>query len=304
MFGIEMKTEMQRELGEVAFDEDLSRYTTSRVGGPADALVYPKGIEELGRCVRFSRQKKMPLFVLGAGSNLLVQDKGIRGLVVNLRNFSRLALEDSEVRPVVYAEAGVGIPRLVDFAALHGLSGLEGVAGIPGNVGGGLFMNAGTPTGQMGDRLASATFMAQEGKLVTWERESLQFGYRTSHFPKGAIIVSARFSLERSTPSQVMETVRQAREQRVKHQPLNLPNLGSVFKNPPGKFAGALIEEAGLKGVRVGQARISPKHANFIVNEGGATAKDIRILIGLIRDKVKEKFNVSLEPEVRIVGEA
>lgn len=301
----EMKSEIQKLGTQVLFDERMDHYTTIRVGGPADALLYPASLEELEHLVLFSKKQKIPLFVFGAGSNLLIGDQGIRGLVVNLQKFSRLTVEQrTDTEAVIHAEVGVGMPRLVDLTAEQGLHGLEGIAGVPGNVGGGLAMNAGTREGQIGDAVLTVSFMDKEGKLQTWSREDIGFGYRTSHFPKGAILLSARFGLTPSTPELVKEKVKKMREARVETQPLNVPNLGSVFKNPPGQHAGALVEEAGLKGVRVGGARISPKHGNFIVNEGGATAREIKVLIGLMKDKVKEKFNVTLEPEVRFVGEA
>lgn len=298
-----MKQELQKLCGTVLFDEPLARYTTIRVGGPADAIVYPKTVDELSALVLFARQNKLPLFVLGAGSNLLVRDKGIRGIVVSLsQGFNQIRMEQDAG---VYAEAGVGIPRLVDFTADEGLTGLEPIAGIPGNLGGALAMNAGTPDGEIADAVETVTFIDKDGRLTTWEKEKIRFGYRESHFPKGAILLSARLQLSRMASELVRGRVQKYRTQRVETQPLNVPNLGSVFKNPREKklFAGKLIEEAGLKDIRVGGARISPKHGNFIVNEGGATAKDLLALIGLIKDKVKEKFGVLLETEVRVVGE-
>ncbi len=301
----EMKQRIAQLCETVLFDEPLSRLTTIRVGGPAEALLYPKSVSELEEMIRFARQNKLPLFILGAGSNLLVPDVGIRGMVVHLgQGFSKIIVEDQHAdEAVVYVEAGVGIPRLVDFTAEQGLSGLEPLAGIPGNVGGSLVMNAGTPDGATGDHIVTVTFLDKEARLQTWVREAIHFEYRKTSFPKGAVVLSARFRLRPGSMEVIKAKVKEYREKRAVSQPLNVPNLGSVFKNPPKRFAGALIEEAGLKGVRVGKARISPKHANFIINEGGATSRDIHVLIGLIKDKVKEKFNITLEPEVRIVGE-
>lgn len=312
-----MKEELQKMCGTVLFDEPLSRYTTIRIGGPADCLVYPKTIEELSQLISWSRRNKISVFVLGAGSNLLVRDKGIRGLVISLsQGFGNMELEQTDhEHPTLYAEAGVGLPRLVDFSTEEGLSGLEGLAGIPGNVGGGLTMNAGTPQGEIADAVLTVTFLDKEGKLVTWEKEKIKFAYRQSHFPRGAILVSARFKTKRMASELIRGSVQKSRSGRIETQPLNVPNLGSVFKNPEKGtknatprgatplFAGRLIEETGLKDIRVGGARVSPKHGNFIVNEGGAKAKDVIALIGLIQDKVKEKFGIRLETEVRIVGE-
>ncbi len=307
-----MKQELQSLCGTVLFDEPLSRYTSIRIGGPADALVYPKTIEEISALVEWAQKKKLPLFILGAGTNLLVQDKGIRGVVVSLsQGFHRIEIEKNDGNEAtVYAEAGVGIPRLVDFTAEEGLAGVEPLAGIPGNLGGALAMNAGTPDGDIGGAVTSVTFLGFSPKhpkpiLQTWSHEEIRFGYRESHFPRGAILLSARLKLRPLSSEIVRGRVQKYRSDRVESQPLTVPNLGSVFKNPQEKklFAGQCIEEAGLKSVRVGGARISPKHGNFIVNEGGAKAKDVLALVGLIRDKVKEKFGVLLETEVRVVGE-
>ncbi len=291
--------------GKVFFDEPLSRHTSIRIGGPADAFVYPRTVEELAAVVAWGKKEKTPVFVLGAGSNLLVREKGIRGVVVNLsQGFSKIEVE-GENR--IYAEAGVGLPRLVDFSAEEGLSGLEVVSGIPGNVGGGLVMNAGTRDGDISQSVVSVTFLDKDGRIQTWPKEKIRYAYRESHFPRGAIVLSARFELTRMASELVRGKIQKYRAYRLETQPLNVPNLGSVFKNYEEKkkkiFAAEAIESAGLKNVRVGGARISPKHANWIVNEGGATSKDVLALIGLAKDKVKEKFGVALEMEVRVVGE-
>lgn len=306
-----MKNQLREISGSVLFDEPLSQYTSIRIGGPADALVYPKTIEELTEIVRFARANALPLFVLGAGSNLLVRDKGIRGVVVNLsQGFGRIEIEREDADQVfLYAESGAGLPRLVDFAAEEGLAGLEVLSGIPGNVGGALSMNAGTRDGDVSQTVESVTFLAPAKKeapsLTTWTKEQIRYGYRESHFPKGAILLSGRFRLSRLSSEIIRGRIQKQRAYRLETQPLNVPNIGSVFKNPAGKklFAAKLVEDTGLKDVRVGGARISPKHANWIVNEGGANARDVLTLIGLVRDKVKEKFGVLLETEVRVVGE-
>lgn len=308
---IDSKTKQAlEEIGvSVFFDEPMARHTSMRVGGPADALVYPKTIDELAQVIQAASKFKQNLFVLGAGSNVLVRDKGVRGVVVNLsQGFGRMEVEgEREGKVIVYAEAGVGMPRLVDFTAEEGLTGLEAVSGIPGNVGGGLVMNAGTHEGDLSQVVESVTFLDKEGKLITWPKEKIRYAYRESHFPRGTVIISARFGLTRMASELIRGKIQKHRAYRLETQPLNVPNIGSVFKNyEEGKkkmFAAKMIEEAGLKDVRVGGARISPKHANWIVNEGGATAKDVLALIGLMKDKVKDKFAVSLETEVRIVGE-
>ncbi len=312
----QMKQELRELCGSILFDEPLSKYTSIRIGGPADVFAYPQTVEELSSLLAYGRRHHLPVFVLGAGSNLLVRDRGLRGLVVCLtQGFGKIQIEREEAgTTVVYAEAGVGLPRLIDFAAEEGLTGFEPLAGIPGNLGGSLSMNAGTREGEVSDHCLNVTFMNREGRLATWAKEEIGFGYRESHFPKGSVILSARFNLSRLSSELVRGRVQKNRGMRLETQPLNVPNLGSVFKNPVGArssrpgaktpplHAGRLIEETGLKDIRVGGARVSPKHANFIVNEGGAKAKDVLALIGLIRDKVKEKFGVLLEPEVKVVG--
>lgn len=292
----------------IFFDEPMSKYTSIRVGGPADVLIYPKTIEEVQQLVALAKSQRLPITLLGAGSNLLVQDKGIRGLVLNLsQGFNQVRVE-SETKDLadVYVEAGVGLPRLVDFCAEKGLAGAEVLSGIPGNVGGALMMNAGTKDGDISEILKSVTFIDKEGRLLTKQKEYFSYKYRESHFPKNSIVLSAVVQLKPLSTEMISGKIQKYKAYRLETQPLNIPSLGSVFQNPEGHkkiFAGKLIEDAGLKNVRVGGARISAKHANWIVNEGGATAKDILVLIGLVKDKVKEKFSVKLETEVKIVGE-
>ncbi len=316
----EVKEELKAIASKIYFDEPMSRHTTIRVGGAADALVYPQSVDEILSLCRWAQKKGIPYFVMGAGSNLLVRDHGIRGLVLQLGNaLGEMRIEsEEEEESVLHVDAGVGMPRLVDFCAENGLRGLEPISGIPGNIGGGLMMNAGTPEGEISEHLLDVTFIdmtrqgrnaEEKGKIVTWEKERVQFSYRTSHFPKGAVILSARFSLHKHSSEKIRGVIQKHRQYRLETQPLNVPNLGSVFRNPTDTkkkkkvSAGQLIEEVGLKGVRVGGARISEKHANWILNEGGAKAHDVIALIGLIKDKVKEKTGVVLETEVKIVGE-
>ncbi len=301
----EIKEALKTICESVSFDEPLSQHTSIRVGGPADALVSPKTIDELQNLLAWSRKNRLPVFVLGAGSNILVRDKGLRGLVISLsRSFGQIRLEnDGKDNVELYVEAGVGLPRLVDYTKEEGLTGAEVLSGIPGNLGGALMMNAGTKDGDISQLVLSVTFLDKEGKLKTWSKEEITYSYRESHFPKGAVLLSARLKFAKRSSELIQGKIQEYREYRLETQPLNVPSLGSVFKNPEKKFAGNLIEETGLKNVRVGGARISPKHGNWIVNEGGATAKDVLALIGLVRDKVKEKFGVLLETEVRVVGE-
>ncbi|MDO8644016.1 MAG: UDP-N-acetylmuramate dehydrogenase [bacterium] len=305
-----MNDDQQQELKELAGDsvlinEPLSSHTSIRIGGPADFFLTPKSKEEIQPIIAWAVDKKIPVFVLGSGSNLLVRDKGIRGLVISLKKLDRFERTEGNV---VWAEGGVFLPKLVEWTAQEGLSGLEPLIGVPGTVGGAVSMNAGTREGQISDVLQDITVLVK-GKETILTNAQLKFDYRTSKLPRGAIILQARFQLAPGETEKIEKKIRQFKERRLETQPLNYPSFGSVFKNPPKSakhpaFAAEMIEEAGLKDVRIGKARISPKHSNFIINEGGATARDVIRLMGLTRDKVKEKFDVLLEPEVKIVGEA
>lgn len=307
MLSDSIKQQLKESLSqEVLFNEPLSRFTTIRIGGPADMIVFPVTIEEIQAILRIAQENKIPLSMLGWGSNILIRDGGIRGIVVHLgRGFQKIEISDMEGDEVkLQVEAGVNIPMLLDFLVAHGLSGLEFMAGIPATVGGALRMNAGTSDGTIGNTVQNITLISKQGRIKTLECKDLKFSYRSSNLPSGSIIIEARLLLIRSDPRVIKSKIEKYKKYRLETQPLTHPNLGSIFKNPSKKkFAGQLIEEAGLKGVRIGQARISEKHANFIVNEGKATARDVIALMGLIKDKVKEKLNVRLEAEIEIVGE-
>ena len=294
---VRIKTEMDETMkqklqeatsGPIFFDEPLARFTTIRVGGPA-----------------LAHAAKMPVFIFGGGSNLLIRDGGVRGIVLNLtRGFNQLEVtEETEGQVLLRAESGVLVPGLMNFLIQQGLTGLEFMAGIPASIGGALAMNAGVPDGEIGDRIRQVTILDKGGKLKTLDRKACGFAYRRTAIPRNAVIVEGLFELKRGDSDAIRATIEQNKAKRVETQPLNYPNLGSIFKNPPKRYVGKMIEETGLKDVRVGQARVSEKHGNFIINEGEATAKDVIALIGLIKDKVKERYNVLLETEVRVVGE-
>lgn len=286
--------------GEVRAGVPLDRYTTLRVGGPADILAVPEDMGELERLVRYAARCGLPLYVLGHGSNVLVPDEGVRGLVVVLTKAAAwVRFEGAEVE----AGAGCPLPRLVQMAARRSLAGLEGLAGVPGTVGGALFMNAGTAGASIGDVTLWVEVLDREGERVRLAREEMGFGYRTSRLQRGGLIaVSARLGLAPGDPAAIAAALRAAAQRRRATQPLEQPNAGSVFKNPPGDFAGRLIEAAGCKGWRSGGAEVSPRHANFIVNLGGATAGDVLRLMARVHRRVREAFGVSLEPEIRLFG--
>lgn len=291
--------------GEVRLHEALKRHTTIQIGGPADAMVFPAGLEDLKRALCFVSEEKIPWRVLGLGSNILVKDAGIRGVVFRLhRCLQRLEVfEEDENSVLVEGEAGVALPKLVELARQRGYRGLEALYGIPASLGGALWMNAGTRSGEISDGLESLVVLKADGSLLRYPRKKLRFEYRSLRLPSQDIVISGRWRLLKGPPQEVRSAVAAYQKRRHETQPLDLPNMGSVFKNPEKGFAAQMIEELGLKGVRVGGARISEKHANFIVNEGQATARDVLILIGLIRDKVREELGVRLELEVKVLGD-
>ena len=271
-----------------------------RVGGPADTLLFPKTINELRKILRFARRKKIPFFVLGKGTNLVVRDKGIRGWVINLTQGMKRIQMDGEV---VEAEAGSSLQRLVQFSVQKGLTGLEPFFGIPGTVGGGVTMNAGAWGAELKDILLSVGFMKEDGETSERSRSRLRFSYRGLALPSAWIIVKGRFQLKKGKKEEMRERVRSYSELRKRKQPLDYPSAGSVFKNPAEGPAGKWIEEAGLKGFRIGQAMISERHANFIINLGKAKAEEVIRLMEFVEKRVYEEKGISLEREVKVVGE-
>ncbi len=305
MLNEEIKQQLQSTIkGTIQFDEPMSRLTTIRIGGPADAIVYPENVEELQNLMKLALEQKLPVFIFGWGSNLLVRDGGIRGLVINLsRAFNEIKIvAEDEQSATIEVAAGVKIPALLDFMVKNNLAGMEYMAGIPATVGGAIWMNAGTPKGEIGNHVEAVTIVSKTGRVRSIEKKACGFSYRSSKLPAGSVVIGATLKLEKGVGDKIKTIIDKHKAHRIETQPLNVPNLGSVFKNPKKNHAGRLVEEAGLKDVRVGQARISEKHGNFIVNEGKASATDVLSLIGLVKDKVKEKFKVTLETEVKVVG--
>ena len=281
-------------------NEPMSRHTTFRVGGPADVLFLPESEEQLLQALSIAREAGVPCFVIGNGSNLVVKDGGIRGLVIALGEGMAAIARAGET---LTAWAGASLARVSAYAQASGLSGLEFASGIPGTLGGGCAMNAGAYGGQLSDVLVDGRVLL-DGVVRTLTVEEMQMGYRTSlPLRQGGIVISARFALTPDDPEAIAARMRELNARRRDKQPLNYPSAGSTFKRPEGYFAGALIEQAGLKGKRVGGAQVSEKHAGFIVNTGGATAADILTLIGTVQDEVADRFGVRLETEVRILGE-
>ncbi|MBW1709176.1 MAG: UDP-N-acetylmuramate dehydrogenase [Deltaproteobacteria bacterium] len=290
--------------GHVKFDEPLAHLTTFGLGGPADALVEPDSISELSEVLRFARNRRMPLFLLAAGSNVLFRDGGFPGVVVKLGpGFSKLDVLGSDGdRVTVEAGAAVSIGSLIKFLQKEGLSGLEFLAGIPGTVGGALAMNAGAFGGEISDLLHVLHVLDADGQVKKLSQSQISASYRHLDLPDGSIIVKAMFILTRSTTGQVKEKIRGYLGRRWTVQPTGVKSAGSIFKNPSLEPAGKLIDQAGLKGRSIGRAWVSEKHANFIVHRGEACAGDVIQLIDLVQSEVRKKFGVELEPEIIIEG--
>ncbi len=285
--------------GGLLTDEPLSRHTSFRIGGPADALVLAETLEDLKACLDFAQEQGLPLFILAAGTNLLVRDGGMRGLVLKLEgDFKSMAFDGRRVR----CGAGANLALLSRRAGEASLSGLEFAIGIPGTLGGGLVMNAGAHGGEL-SRVVRRLGTLEGGELRECPAEEAGFTYRGSRFKGGSgLILWADLELVPGDYETIQARMKEALDQRRGSQPLALPNAGCVFKNPPGASAGRLIEECGLKGLRRGGATVSTLHANFIVNEGGARASDVLGLMQVVRERVKKEKGVSLENEVLVVG--
>lgn len=282
------------------FDEPLKRYTAWKIGGPADALVEPKSVEELTEAVEKAREHGVPVTILGGGTNVLIQDGGIRGLTVRLaKSLTNVEMEDTQVT----ADAGVLYPVLANTTAARGLAGLQFATGIPGTVGGAVYMNAGAYGSETTEVLDWADVF-RDGGIVRMNNKDLSLAYRKSilHDHPGWFVLRAGYTLKLGNPDELKAQIKQYRAQRMTGSP-NKPSCGSTFKRPEGDFPGRVIEAAGLKGTRVGDIEVSPVHANYLVNLGGGTAKDVLELIQRVRETVREKMGVDLETEVRVIGE-
>ena len=281
------------------FDEPMSKHTSFRIGGPAAVMAFPQNEEELSEVLKVSGKLDIKPVILGAGTNVLAPDEGLPGLIVCLKDCMNgmELLEGGGIRVM----SGVTMTRAAVFAANHGLTGMEFAHGIPGTVGGGVYMNAGAYGGEISQICRSVTVMDRNGKTRQLSREEMDFGYRHSILEEsGGIVVSAVFELAQDSPEAVKARMRQLQAKRSASQPLDLPSAGSAFKRPVGGYAAALIDQAGLKGYRVGNAAISGKHAGFAVNLGGATAHDVKELLTQVSDRVFAASGIRLEPEIRI----
>ncbi len=291
--------------GDISFDVPMAEHTSLRVGGNADALAFPQDEEDLRELLLFARMSEIPYYVLGKGTNVIVRDKGLHGIVISLcRGFIGIrAMSRGGEEVLVSAEAGVDLRQLVRFTRDKNLAGLEAFIGIPGTVGGALAMNAGAFGSEMENVVKSVVMMQESGNVFLKEREDLRFQYRHLALPEGAIILRATLRLKEAKEEEIGAKIEGFQRLRSQSQPWKQPSAGSIFKNPEGTPAGKLIDELGLKGHRIGGARISEKHGNFIVNEGDATAEEVLALIAFMSDAVYEKRGVRLIPEVLIIGE-
>lgn len=280
--------------------ESMAEHTTFKIGGPADFICEPDSVSRLKDLLSFCRKNSVPYFVLGNGSNLLVSDNGIEGIVISLKRFENVTLENAfEIR----CDAGVRLSHLCSVALQNELSGLEFAWGIPGSVGGAIYMNAGAYNSEISSVLKECTYIDESGNTVQADVSGLDFGYRKSIFSDSEkVIINAVFRLTHENRDIIQSRMDDLLRRRKEKQPLEYPSAGSTFKRPTGHFAGALIEKSGLKGASVGGAEVSEKHAGFIINKGSATCRDVLSLISKVKEEVFLKESVVLEPEVKTVG--
>ena len=281
--------------------EPMYKHTSFKIGGPADIMVLPGSIEEIAMAVKVCRTNDCPYFVMGNGTNLLVKDGGYRGVIIKIgSNFSDYRINQERI----YSQAGILLSALSQCAAESALEGLEFASGIPGTLGGAVAMNAGAYEGEMKDVVEWARVVTNDGEVKVLSVEELEMGYRTSIVQRqGLIVADCCLRLKKGEKEKIYEKIKEYTRLRKAKQPLHLPSAGSTFKRPQGYYAGKLIEEAGLKGKRIGDVQVSEMHCGFIVNLGNASARDVLALIDYVRQEVKKKFGVELEPEVKIIGE-
>ena len=302
-----MKEEMRQKFIEifgnnrVLFDEPMSQHTTFRIGGPADVFVMPENYEQIREVLRLCKEEKLPFFVLGNGSNLLVSDSGYRGVIIQMdRNMEEIRLDGEEI----HACAGALLSSVAVAARNASLTGFEFAGGIPGTIGGAAVMNAGAYGGELKDVLKEVTVMTREGEILTIPADKLEMGYRTSIIKTaGYLVLEAVISLKKGDEQKIRAVMKELSERRTEKQPLDYPSAGSTFKRPEGYFAGKLIMDSGLRGYRAGGAQVSEKHCGFVINAGGATAEDVRSLMDHVIRVVREKYGVTLEPEVKFLGD-
>ena len=285
----------------IKLNEPMQKHTTFKIGGPVDALVTPTTVGEIKAIKEYCHQNQLPLLVFGLGSNLLVTDKGLRGVAIKIgKNFNTVQVSDQEI----YAQAGIRLSELARRAAKLSFTGMEFAEGIPGSLGGAVVMNAGAYGGEMQSVVWEVETLNDRGVTQVYSIQECEFSYRSSIFMRnGDIVLAARLRFGQGDRDAINRTMQEYARQRREKQPLEYPSAGSVFKRPAGLYVGPMIEELGLKGFRIGGAEVSVKHAGFIVNRGGAKASDVLDLIKIIQQKALERFGVELQTEIRVVGE-
>lgn len=285
----------------IFLNEPMKTHTTFRIGGPADYFIVPTEVAEVKALVLLCEETGMPYYVIGNGSNLLVADQGFRGVMIQIyKAMNQIRTEGNRI----IAQAGASLAQIAMVALENELTGFEFAAGIPGTLGGAVRMNAGAYGGEIKDVLVKATLLTKEGEVLELKKEEMEFGYRTSILDRtGYIVLEAEIELSPGKREEIKAIMDDLREKRVSKQPLEYPSAGSTFKRPEGYFAGKLIQDAGLKGFRIGGAQVSEKHSGFVINTGDATAADVMELMKQVNEKVTNMFGVSLEPEVRRIGE-
>ncbi|MCT4507288.1 MAG: UDP-N-acetylmuramate dehydrogenase [Tepidibacter sp.] len=285
----------------ILVDEPMKNHTSFKIGGPADFLVTPTDEKQLRDIIKYIKQENIPYFLMGNGSNLLVKDGGIRGIVVKIaKNYNKFEINEN----IIKAQSGILLSTLAKHISKNCYKGFEFASGIPGTLGGAIAMNAGAYGGEMKDVVSSVKVLNKKGEIVEISNEDMEFGYRTSLVTKeNLIVLEVTLSLEKGNYEDIKNILDDLTVKRTTKQPLNVPSAGSTFKRPEGYYAGKLIEDSGLKGVKLKGAQVSNKHSGFVINAGGATARDIIELIEFIKKTVYDKFKVELNEEVKIVGE-
>lgn len=285
----------------VRLSEPMKKHTTFRIGGEADYFVMPRTKEEVKQTVAVCREEQAPYSIVGNGSNLLVSDAGYRGVVIQIfKEMSRAEAEGTRIR----AQAGASLAKIAGIALEAGLCGFEFAAGIPGTLGGACVMNAGAYGGEMKDVLVNVTVLDEEGRIITIDKEHLELGYRTSVIAKkGYVVLEAELELQEGNREEIRALMDELKDKRTSKQPLEYPSAGSTFKRPEGYFAGKLIQDAGLRGFRVGDAMVSEKHCGFVINAGEASAAEVDSLMKQVSERVQAQFGVTLEPEVKRLGD-
>lgn len=285
---------------ELQINEEMKNHIYFKVGGKVDILLNPSNSEQIIETLKICKENNIPYYIIGNGSNILVKDGGIRGIVIKLCKVDNIEVNGNEIK----AYGGALLKDISTNALNNSLTGFEFACGIPGSVGGAVFMNAGAYNGEIKDVIKEAEVMDKDGNIFTLSKDELELGYRTSKVMKdNLIVISATFLLESGDEQKIEARIKDLTFKREERQPLEYPSAGSTFKRPEGHFAGKLIEDAGLKGYSIGGAAVSSKHSGFVINKGGATAKDVLDLIKYVQDTVKDKFAVELNPEIRIIGE-